>query len=123
MAEAPTYYTYRARARRVVDGDTLEVFIDQGFEDYTVKTLRLKDIDTAEIFGVRKDSEEYDTGHEQKRFVQDFVEVDEHGEGDFPLSVRTFGKGKYGRWKAYVWKDGEQLSEALIEEWPDVADE
>lgn len=119
MSEAADYYTYRGRALEVVDGDTVDVFVDQGFEDYKKIRVRVKDVDTAEIFGVRKDSEEYQTGMEQKRFTEEFVEVDEHGFDDFPLSVRTFGKGKYGRWVAHIWKDGEKLSEALTEEWPD----
>jgi len=119
MSESVTFYTYRARARRVIDGDTLEVLIDQGFNDYTVKKLRLGGVDTAEIFGVSKDTEEYQLGMEQKEFTADFVEVDEHGEEEFPLSVRTSGKGKYGRWVARVWKDSECLNESLVEEWPD----
>lgn len=123
MGDASDYYTYRGRVTNVVDGDTLDVFIDQGFEDYKLIRVRVKDVDTDEIFGVAKDTDEYQRGMEQKQFVEDFTEVDEHGFEDFPLSVRTFGKGKYGRWVGRIWKDGEDLANALIEEWPDVADE
>lgn len=118
MSDHQNHYTYRARCERVIDGDTIEVFIDQGFEDYTIKTLRIKGIDTAEIYGVPKESDSYELGHEQKRFVESFTKVD--SDSEFPLSVRTFGTGKYGRWIAYVSKDGEKLSDALMEEWPEV---
>lgn len=119
MSQASEYYTYRARAREVVDGDTLDLFIDQGFNDYKKITVRLRGVDTDEIFFVSKDTEEYRRGMEQKEFVEDFVGIEEHGEGEFPLSVRTFGKGKYGRWIAYIWRDGDNLTEELVEKWPE----
>lgn len=112
------YYTYRARVERVIDGDTFELFIDQGFEDYTVKTIRLKGVDTAEIHGTKKESDEFQRGMEQMRFVEDFLSGDE----DWPLKVKTFGPGKYGgRWIGYVWNNEVNLTDALIEEWPEVA--
>lgn len=42
-------YEYRARARRVIDGDTLEITIDLGFGVHTDQTIRLDGIDTAEL--------------------------------------------------------------------------
>lgn len=117
---ASDYYTYRARLERVIDGDTFELFIDQGFDDYTIKTIRLRGVDTDEIYRTPHDSEEYQRGMDQKEFVEDFLS----GEEEWPLSARTFGPGKYGnRWVGYVWKDGVNLSDALIEEWPSVESE
>lgn len=113
------YFTYPAKGLNVVDGDTFDLFVDQGFEDYKKIRVRLKGVDTSEIYGVRKDSEEYQTGMEQKRFVKDFLEVGEHEEFEFPVTVRTVERGKYGRWVGHVWKDGKSLSGAIVEEWPE----
>lgn len=111
------YFTYPAQAVYVVDGDTFDLFVDVGFEDYKKVRIRLKGVDTSEIYGYSKDSEEYQTGMEQKHFVEDFLEPQQELVFDFPLSVRTVERGKYGRWVGHVWKDGESLSDAIIEEW------
>lgn len=118
-----SYYTYPAQALYVVDGDTYDLFVDQGFEDYKKIRVRLKGVDTGEIFGTRKDSEEYQEGMEQKRFAEEFLEPEETVDFNFDLSVRTVEKGKYGRYVARIWKDGQELTDALIEEWPEVADD
>lgn len=34
-------YDYKARVLRWIDGDTVEVFIDQGFDDWTKEHIRL----------------------------------------------------------------------------------
>lgn len=44
-------YFYRARALRVVDGDTLWVEIDLGFNTIIKEFVRLYDIDTPEVYG------------------------------------------------------------------------
>lgn len=46
---ADALYTYRATVQRVIDGDTLWVFIDCGFGIWTRQKLRLKGIDTPEL--------------------------------------------------------------------------
>lgn len=113
----PDYYTYRARPVRVIDGDTVIVYIDQGFYDYTQKIIRLKGVDTAEIHNTPKDSEEHQLGQEQKQFVKDFLDSEE----EWPLDVITYGEDKYGgRWIGYIMKEGTNLSVELIEEWPEV---
>lgn len=40
----------RAFCRHVVDGDTLDAFIDLGLGKYAYDTIRLHDVDTPEIF-------------------------------------------------------------------------
>ena len=41
-------YTYKAKLDRVVDGDTIDVNIDLGFDISVHKRVRLADIDTPE---------------------------------------------------------------------------
>ena len=42
-------YIYKADLIRVVDGDTVELMIDQGFGNFTKQTMRLYGIDAPEI--------------------------------------------------------------------------
>jgi micrococcal nuclease len=42
-------YIYKAELIRVVDGDTVELMIDQGFSNFTKQTMRLYGIDAPEL--------------------------------------------------------------------------
>ncbi len=42
-------YIYKASLIRVVDGDTVELMIDQGFSDFTEQKMRLYGIDSPEM--------------------------------------------------------------------------
>lgn len=96
---------YRAIVRRVVDGDTIDVRIDQGFDNWRDERLRLFGIDTPESFGVKKDSEEYKAGMAAYDFVValfgDAMSV------EAPIWLRTLKTGKYGRYLALVWTEQE----------------
>jgi len=91
-------YWYRARVLRVVDGDTLKLDIDLGLGSTRKITLRLFKVNTAEIFGVPKESEEYKRGMEAKVFVEERVL-------EKWVWVRTHKDktGKYGRYLAEVF--------------------
>ncbi len=62
-------YEYRAKLKRVVDGDTLDMVIDMGFKITTDQRIRLKGIDTPEIWRQKEDSEEYKAGMKAKEYV------------------------------------------------------
>lgn len=112
------YWSYRARLERVVDGDTVDLEVDLGFRTHKTIRVRLPNVDTAEIYGSEKDSEEYKKGIEQTKFVEDFLNVD----GEWPLRFESMEEsGKYGRWIGDISIDGEYLTEALISEWPEVS--
>ena len=55
-------YQYRAKLKRVVDGDTIDAIIDLGFKMTTEQRIRLKGINTPEIWRQKKDSQEYKRG-------------------------------------------------------------
>ncbi len=42
-------YIYKSELIRVVDGDTVELMIDQGFSNFTKQTMRLYGIDAPEM--------------------------------------------------------------------------
>jgi micrococcal nuclease len=71
-------WEYRAAVERVVEGDTLDLRIDLGFGVILTGDeahVRLRDIDTTEIFGASKGSDEYAAGQRHKQFVEAWVSV------------------------------------------------
>lgn len=115
-------WQYRADIERVVDGDTLDLTIDLGFGVILTgdeARVRLRNIDTAEIFGTSKDSDEYAAGQRHKEFVENWVA---HGaDREWPFFVETKKddeRGKYGRWLATLKRrnDDAILNDDLSEE-------
>ena len=66
-------YYYKAVCDRVVDGDTLDLTISFGMNIYMKERVRILHIDTSEIYGVKKDSEEYAKGMLSKARVEELV--------------------------------------------------
>lgn len=101
-------YTYRARAIRVIDGDTLVLDVDLGMGIHSVQTCRLHGIDTPEVYGVDKDSDEYARGTRAARILTMAVTGQ-------TLIVRTHkDRGdKYGRLLADVYVNGTNVADVL----------
>lgn len=114
-------WTYQCRVDRVVDGDTLDLAVDCGFHVTRRIRIRLTSVDTAEIYGVGKDSDEYKRGIEQKQYVESWVDVD----GKWPFIVQTGATGKYGRWIATLERkhDGDILNNAITAKFPSTDDD
>jgi len=95
-------FEYKALIRRVVDGDTIDLEFDLGFNVRVRERIRLLGVDTPETYGVKKDSEEYQAGIIAKKFVESKLT---------PLSPNDYvivetardKKGKYGRYLARIW--------------------
>ena len=85
-------YEYRATLRRIVDGDTVDVDIDCGFDIVlSNQRIRLYGIDTPE--SRTRDLEEKKCGKLAAQYIADHIQ-----EGTtFTLRTRLDGKGKYGR--------------------------
>lgn len=127
------WWTYRAQPDHrsdhdlgVVDGDTLDLVLDQGLDSFGAARVRLGGVDTAEVYGVSHDSEEYETGRTHSRYVAGWMaEAKADHEGGWPLVVRTARdeSGKYGRLVADVTRrvDGANLADDLVAEFPSVA--
>lgn len=101
---------------RAVDGDTVDLIVDPGFRLRPKIRVRLRGVDTPEIYGVAQGSTEYEAGKRAQRRVADLVE-------GRPVLVHS-GKdtGKYGRWISTVYVEigeestGRDLSSLLIDE-------
>lgn len=118
------WFVFQARLERIVDGDTIDMVADQGFRGSHRPRVRLEGIDTGEIYGVVKDSDEYDRGMEHKRFVADWFEAHDDG-SDWPFVLDTEkDAGLYARWPGTIVAkdDGSVLNDDLIDAFPSVED-
>lgn len=117
----PDVWRFPAAVDDVVDGDTLDVTVDLGFRVYSQTRIRLRGIDTAEIYGVDQDSAEYMLGIDHAQFVESFVAAADDREYPFLLETDT-ESGKYGRWIGDLKRlsDDVWLTDALDDEYPDV---
>jgi len=114
-------YEYNAKIDSIVDGDTIDVTVDVGFDMRRNIRLRLKGVDTAETYGVDKDTNEYQRGKEHTQFVKEWCDVDT--DMKWPFTVWTEKKGSFGRYLATVVRktDNSELSKALQDNFDDVS--
>jgi micrococcal nuclease len=89
-------YDYRASLRRVIDGDTLDLDIDLGFETRAVTRVRLLGLNTPEVVGATRPQ-----GLASAAFVQQWL--DARGGQVLVRSYKAKAKEKYGRWLVEVW--------------------
>ena len=109
-------YNFRVtEINKVVDGDTIDVTIDLGFDLYKKERVRIAGVDTPEKR--TRDLEEKELGIDATNWMKENLEgaID----GDDELTIRTElkgGVGKYGRllgW-LYVGDADISLNEAMI---------
>ncbi len=93
---------FKAKVKRVVDGDTLDVEIDLGFHLTLSERIRLIGVDTPETR--TSDPVEKANGLKSKEFVTGFCR-----DGNVVLQVHGFGK--FGRPLADLYVDGVCLNE------------
>ena len=95
-------YQYKAYVLKVVDGDTIDLEIDLGFNIRVRERVRLLGIDTPETYGVRHDSDQYRAGIIAKQFVESkLIPI---GTNDYVIiETEKDKKGKYGRYLARIW--------------------
>ena len=111
-------YNFRVtEINRVVDGDTIDVTIDLGFDLYKKERVRVAGIDTPEKR--TRDLEEKALGIDATNWLKGTLEDTLSGEHE--LTIRTElkgGMGKYGRllgW-LYIGEDDVSLNEQMIKE-------
>ena len=109
-------YNFRVtEINRVVDGDTIDVTIDLGFDLYKKERVRVAGVDTPEKR--TRDLEEKALGIDATNWMKEQLEEAINGESE--LTIRTElkgGMGKYGRllgW-LYVGDADISLNEAMI---------
>ena len=111
-------YNFRVtKIVKVLDGDTIDVLIDLGFDLYKKERVRIAGVDTPEKR--TRDLEEKELGIHATNWMKD--KLTETIKGDEELTIRTElkgGVGKYGRllgW-LYVGESTISLNEQMITE-------
>lgn len=105
-------YTYKIKEIvRVVDGDTVDVSIDLGFDLTKLERVRLAGIDTPE--SRTKDLAEKHMGYEAKAYLTELLDA---ADG---LIVKTEKDGKFGRMLGWFYNNKfsqYSINEQLIDE-------
>jgi|TARA_B110000285_G_scaffold54786_1_gene62395 micrococcal nuclease len=102
-------YEYGCKVTRVVDGDTIDVDLDLGFDIIYKCRVRLYGIDTPESRTRNKD--EKARGKLASKFLQDAINNGAH------VILRTHlkdSKGKFGRVLASVIVDGIDVNQQMV---------
>ena len=101
---------YNAEVLRVIDGDSVELAIDLGFDISIKHSIRLAGIDAPETFGVKKTSLEYQTGLKSKNWLKDKLE----GKKVIFLSIKDRDE-KYGRFLGKIYLDGKEINQEMLD--------
>lgn len=104
-------YEYKAIVTRVIDGDTIDVDIQLGFDVVLSKQrIRLFGIDTPE--SRTRDKEEKIRGLISKNYVKENCYVGS------TIRLQSKERGKFGRILGVIYKDGDNISmnQKMIEE-------
>ena len=101
-------YEYKAKLKRVGDGDTCDAYIDLGFDVSVKKRIRFVGVDTWE--SRTRDLEEKAKGLKAKEYTKMMLEKNE---GNF--TIKSHGVGKYGRvlGEIFIKDENKSLNELL----------
>ena len=103
-------YEYACKPVRVIDGDSVDVCIDLGFDISFTSSVRLYGVDTPE--SRTRDPEEKKCGLLAKKFLEEAVKNGKN------IIIRTQKdeKGKFGRVLGSLIIDGTNINHKMIEE-------
>ena len=108
-------YEYKCKVKRVVDGDTMDVILDLGFDIHHAVRVRMAGIDTPE--SRTRDKDEKARGKLSKAFLKESIK----GRKIVLKTQIKDAKGKFGRVIAEVWAEFEEgslrnINELMIKE-------
>lgn len=102
-------YKYNATVDRVVDGDTVDAFVDLGFSTWKKVRIRLMGIDAWE--SRTRDLEEKAKGLAAKEYLVELFKL-----YDNKFVLQSHGVGKYGRCLGELFVGEININEQLITE-------
>jgi len=103
-------YNFRViEINRVVDGDTIDVTIDLGFDLYKKERVRVAGVDTPEKR--TRDLEEKKLGYDATNWLKEKLESAVDGDDDLIIRTELIGGvGKYGRLLGWLYIGDRDLS-------------
>ena len=104
------FYRYKGRVNRVVDGDTVDAYIDMGFHVFTNQRLRIDSFDAPESWRPRNEAEKIH-GEAAKARAKELLE------GHDLIFTTSKASGIYGRFGASITlPDGRKFGEVMVSE-------
>lgn len=110
-------WLWQAKLAKVIDGDTVDMYLDTGFHTVRKERIRLAGVNAPEI-----EKETKDAGLMSKHFVEGWTgTIPLPGGEEYPFIVETFKTDSFGRYIGKIWfKDaffagGKNLSEVLLD--------
>jgi len=100
-------YQYKAQVTRIIDGDTLDVNIELGFEISYKMRIRMYGIDAPE--SRTRNKAEKVKGLETKEWLRAKVE-----DKDIVIKTSKDRKGKFGRYLCILIVDGVDLNKQMV---------
>ena len=113
MPERNPYFYRGCRVERIIDGDTVDLFVHVGFDTYLKRRVRLIGIDTPEVR--TKDLNEKARGIAATQRLRELIEEGNTGT-TLVVDLESHDLDKYGRVLGTVWCGGKNLNRALLSE-------
>ena len=104
-------YHYSAEVTRVVDGDTVDAFVDLGFDMHSKQRVRLFGINTPECR--TRDKEEKKRGLAAKARLKEMLSEEKN---KCVIKTRLDKKGKFGRVLGVLYVNDKDLNTQLVKE-------
>ena len=103
-------YIYKCKILNVVDGDTIDIELDLGFNIKMKERVRLIGVDTPEVYGPNAEP----AGQVASQFVKEWLEKRQKNNDMFEYhSIKYDAKDKYGRSLGYIYWKGGYVTECL----------
>ena len=111
MSDKPSPYSYRVKSiKKVIDGDTFDCILDLGFDVLLEARVRMMGIDTPE--SRTRDLVEKKFGLLAKEYLIMKLEAE-----DIIVTTEVDNeKGKFGRILGWVWANGVNINQQMIDE-------
>jgi micrococcal nuclease len=104
-------YTYRAELVRMIDGDTIELYIDLGFHVTVREKVRLNRINAPEKRGKYLTREDRKKGKESTDYLVHLLDT----YSPFTIVTMRDKQGKYGRYLVdIVGSNGEDINAMMV---------
>ena len=111
MSDKPSPYSYRVKSIvKIIDGDTFDCIMDLGFDVLLEARVRMMGIDTPE--SRTRDLEEKKFGLLAKEYLTEKLSTE-----DIIVTTEVDNeKGKFGRILGWVWCNGVNINNQMIDE-------
>jgi micrococcal nuclease len=113
MSDRNPYFYRGCRVERIIDGDTVDLFVHVGFDTYLKRRVRLWGIDTPEVR--TRDLDEKAQGIAATERLAQLIE-EGNTSSVLVVDLESHELDKYGRVLGTIWCGGKNLNRVLLDE-------